>query len=523
MRIKHPEWRASNEPSKFPFSDNATLRNAAGDTLLEGTFIDAALYPPSGQAGMYLSKVVVTGSSVTIYIGDSRATERASTTFNPAEPPANLRLTDNHGRAAGILVSEPERLAIFLAWGPGTHEFTRQATAFAAAVCIPQPGTVLQGVQLPNGEIITGDIWLVGDDGVVLSSDLETVPGAFGADDIVESVIRVDVVGDPLFRRRLCSDAGVFPTQRFLESLSFCLPPIAGTDGVPTSTVSDATDILFVTDTTGSMGSYLTSIKTVFAPLAREISSAFPDVDLRWGVADYKDFSDVGYGRGWRIGQTFTDSHALAQLAINRWVAGGGGNLPEAQLRALRDAANVWESELKGRSIANAGRIIVWAGDVPGHGFGETHLGYPTLGETISALQSAGISVVAINKQASGSGIDDNYPDESKPAEDLPEELTKQASTIVANTGGVLKNSVNTADADAVKEAIVDLLNAVIIEGTDGIPGSPQICYSCGPGTLGDVKITVGSSEAADTILRVRAVPTGLIIETVGEKIEEIG
>ena len=185
---------------------------------------------------MYLSKVVVTGSSVTIHIGDSHTSERASTTFNPAQPPAHLRLTDSYGRPAGILVSEPERLAIFLSWGPGTHEFTQQSAAFVAAVCIPKPGVGLQGVQLPNGEIVTGDIWLVGDDGVVLSAENEVIPGAFGAADTVESVIRVDVVGDPLFRRRLCAEPGAFPTQRFLESLTFCTPPTAGEDGVTGTT-----------------------------------------------------------------------------------------------------------------------------------------------------------------------------------------------------------------------------------------------------------------------------------------------
>lgn len=521
MRIKHPEWRASNELSQFPFSDNATLRNVAGDTLLVGTFIDAALYPPGGQSDMYLSKVVVTGSSVTIHIGDSHTSERASTTFNPAEPPAYLRLTDSHGRPAGILVSEPARLAIFLSWGPGTHEFTQQATALVAAVCIPKPGVGLQGVQLPNGEIVTGDIWIVGDDGVVLSAENEIIPGAFGAADTVESVIRVDVVGDPLFRRRLCAAPGDFPTQRFLESLTFCTPPIAGEDGTPGTTGSDATDILFVTDTTSSMGSYLNSVKTIFSPLAREIGDLFPNVALRWGVADYRDFGDIGYSRGWKIGQIFTDSHAKAQLAIDGWVAHGGGNLAEAQLRALRDVANTWESELKGR--ANAGRIIVWAGDAPGHGFGETSLGYPTLGETISALQSAGINVVALNREISGMGIDDNYPDGSPQAAGLPEELTKQASTIVANTGGVLKNSINTADAAAIKQAIIDLLSPLIVDGTDPVPGTPQVCYTCGPGTFGDIKITVGSSESVDTVLRIRPVAEGLVIEAVGETIESLG
>ena len=42
----------------------------------------------------------------------------------------------------------------------------------------------------------------------------------------------------------------------------------------------------------------------------------------------------------------------------------------------------------------------------------------------------------------------------------------------------------------------------------------------CGPDETGDFKFTVGSQDAADTILRVRAVDDGIIIEAVGEPIE---
>lgn len=526
MRIKHPEWRPSHEPTKFPFEDLATLQNTVGDVILEGTFLDAALYPPGGQSNMYLSKVIVDASLVTLYIGDALTTERASVEFNPAEAPESLRLTDSYGRAAGILVSEAQRLATFLSWGQGTHEFAIDETPFVAEVCVPTPSSGLQGVQLPNGDIVHGDIWLVGDDGIVLSCYEDEIPGECGGPAIVESVIRVDVIGDPLFRRRLCADPGEFPTQRFLESLTFCLPPTEGTDGSAGSTNTSDTDILLLMDTTGSMGGFIATFKEIFEPLAQEINALFPEVSFKWGVADYRDFGD--YPTAWEVGQKFTPSHALAQAAINAWTAGGGGDFTEAQLKALTDIANNWETAaLGGRPLSAANRIVVWAGDYPGH---EDAPEYPDLVQTIIALTAANVTVIGLNTAGAGFGIDsrDVAPGTWSAAQQAAYNAAhhdggvNQASAIATATGGILRNNITASDAEAVKQLVIDLLGSVIIDGIDGVPGSPQICYTCGPGTFGDIKITVGSSLAPDTVLRIRSVSEGLVVEAAGEKLEGI-
>ena len=49
-------------------------------------------------------------------------------------------------------------------------------------------------------------------------------------------VIRIDIVGDTLFRRRLCTDAALFVTPRYVETVTFvgqgtsftCTPDIVG-------------------------------------------------------------------------------------------------------------------------------------------------------------------------------------------------------------------------------------------------------------------------------------------------------
>lgn len=203
-RTLHPEWRESHSPTKYPFADAATLTNGA-QFIPETIFLDAVLYPIGGRERMYLTKVVITHETATIYIGDIADKERASAAFAMASPPESLVVADAYGRPAGLFVSEAARLAIFQSWPVGTHEFTAAQTEFVADVCVPTPELGFRGFVLSDGSIFTEDIWLLAEDGIVFTPE-------------EGSVIRVDVVGDPLFRRRLC--AGIFDAARFLRLLT---------------------------------------------------------------------------------------------------------------------------------------------------------------------------------------------------------------------------------------------------------------------------------------------------------------
>lgn len=214
------EWRDQNESPRFPFADTATLTNAAGLFLPETLFLDATIHPFGGGHRAYLSRIVVESDTVTIVIGDSLLEERAYGTIALNAVPDHVPLYDNYGRPAGLLVSEQNRLSVFQSWPEGTHRFLASQTEFVARVCQPLPDTGLTGFLLESGEVISEDVILVGDDGILLRFESETVPVNDFSDETEEvTVIRVDVVGDPLFRRRLCDAA--FETPRFLERLTF--------------------------------------------------------------------------------------------------------------------------------------------------------------------------------------------------------------------------------------------------------------------------------------------------------------
>lgn len=219
QRILYPEFRDQLEPTKYPFGSKSRLRNTAGTFLLEGTFLDAHLYPIGGQEKLYLSKAVITHGEITLWIGDVNNDALASGQFLLTDPPDHVRLTDAYGRPAGILVSERQRMSIFQTWGVGTHTFEIRDTEFAATCCMPTPEIGVRGILLEDGTLFPAHVWIVGEDGVVVRRETVTLPGKCGQAAREVEVIRVDIVGDPLYRRRLCDPLSLFSTPNPVRQL----------------------------------------------------------------------------------------------------------------------------------------------------------------------------------------------------------------------------------------------------------------------------------------------------------------
>ncbi len=212
-RIQFPEWPDANATTNYPFSAVATMTNGKR-TLAQGVFLDAALWPVGAVGALYLSRVVVGQTSITVYVGDDATPELAHGTFDFPVTQSALQLVDAYGRPAGTLASDANRLAVLAGWGTGDYSFAADQTEFVASTCFPQPASAVRGVLLDDGTLLDGEVWLVGDDGVALRHEQVTRP-----DGVTQDVIRVDVVGDPLFRRRLCFPLDLFATPRFLREL----------------------------------------------------------------------------------------------------------------------------------------------------------------------------------------------------------------------------------------------------------------------------------------------------------------
>ena len=220
MRVKHPEWRDSHEPTHYPFSDDATLVNDDSLVLFADTFLDAAFYVVGGSAGGYISQIDITTTQATIWYGDDEVLQQASGQFDLASPPDNLRFVDSSNRPAGLIVSESLRMAVFQSWPIGEHVFTQDQSSLVTAVCMPAPEIGVRGIMVDSGAVVTGDVYIVGGDGVFVSCDEVVTDGTCESDAGVHYEIKFDIVGDPLWRRNECAP-GLFSTPRFLEQVTF--------------------------------------------------------------------------------------------------------------------------------------------------------------------------------------------------------------------------------------------------------------------------------------------------------------
>lgn len=215
-RILFPEFRDEYETTRYPFIDTATLESSSGQPIDHDLFLDASLYPIGSAGGyLYLSKINVKPRLIRITVSDRTRKEKAFVEFDPLLAPETLYVTDEWDRPAGVIVSDSLRLSRFTSWADGDHIFAPDATQFVPSCVIPTPEIGVRGVLTEKGDLFTGDLMIVGQNGVVVRKE---------GDDI----IRVDIVGDPLFRRKLCSPVNLFKPPGFVKTINGCPAPESG-------------------------------------------------------------------------------------------------------------------------------------------------------------------------------------------------------------------------------------------------------------------------------------------------------
>lgn len=500
MEIRHPGWIDELEDTKYPFADTATLDNGAGAVMFNRTFLDAVFYLFGARPPVYLRRVFIGPQTIEISVSDESGEDLARASFDSRNPPERLDFVDKWGRRAGVMVTSPFRLAAISAWGKGEHLFEPEHTAFVASVLVPVASPYgVEGFLVPdNKDIVAGDVWLVGDNGVVLACE----PAGIAEDGKPIHRIVVHAVGDPLFRRKLCGqESSIFQTPRFVQQICFSAPGMKFEESSSITRMPENADILWLSDTTGSMSIAIEAVQSIAPEVAQQLSSRLAGVTkVFWAAAEYKDISDEFT---WRINHVFTDDVAKIQQAMRNWHASGGGDWPEAQAIAFTGIAQAWETGFLGRPASDTVRVIIWIGDAPGWDRGA----YPSFPEVKQKLQDSQIVVLALNVYGEGDGID----------EDREGVFPKQATFL---SRAVLHEAFRKM-AEEITSWIVDHLFGVITGGSKVIVPSQFIC--CGPGKFGDIKIIAGHRDNPKTTLRLVPVfPEGLLIEAVGERLPTI-
>lgn len=224
-RILFPQFRDEQSANKYPFADSATLLSDSGLQILPDTFIDASFFGIGMVRRVYLSAITVSAQRVTFSIGDADAAYQLTGSYDVLNPPDNgvIDVSDEYGRPAGILLATPavrnedgsireaSTLIRFSSWAQGRHLFTVAAAEFVATTVIPANEPGVRALIPETEQLQTGDVWLIGNNGIVLRAE-------------GDHIIRVDIVGVPLFKRLVCAPQTEFPTKSFLRTINNCGP-----------------------------------------------------------------------------------------------------------------------------------------------------------------------------------------------------------------------------------------------------------------------------------------------------------
>jgi hypothetical protein len=116
-------------------------------------------------------------------------------------------------------------------------------------------------------------------------------------------------------------------------------------------------DLMFVVDTTGSMGDEMRYLSKEFNSIVSNIEEKYPDVDIRFGLTLYKDKGDDYVVKNY----PFTSNKHKMQKQLSKQIAHGGGDYPEAMEAGVEKALNAsWEAE-------DGVRMLFLVADAPPH------------------------------------------------------------------------------------------------------------------------------------------------------------
>ncbi|MEJ1297504.1 MAG: VWA domain-containing protein [Candidatus Sedimenticola sp. (ex Thyasira tokunagai)] len=146
-----------------------------------------------------------------------------------------------------------------------------------------------------------------------------------------------------------------------------------------------AIEVVFVLDTTGSMGGLIDAAKEKIWSIASNMASANNAPDIRMGLVAYRDRGDKYVTRVSDLSEDLDSMYAT----LMDFEAAGGGDGPESVNQALDDAVN----KISWSDDQQTYKVLFLVGDAPPHMDYQDDVKYP---ETITKAKSKGIFVNAI-------------------------------------------------------------------------------------------------------------------------------
>lgn len=209
MTIHFQEFDLELADTQYPFTPTASLTNGT-DTIPNNLFTDCVFYLASSAGQVYLSSVNVSSSKIRISIGVAEDAEAATAEISVPVSVSRVAVYDRQGRPAGVLISSPDRLGLLATWGLGTHRFEREQAEFCLGCYHTTSPSEVSGIRLPDGSSVSGEVWLVGADGIVLTT----------FNDSKGNNVQLNAVGDPLFVQKECGETDLFEPIRPIRSIT---------------------------------------------------------------------------------------------------------------------------------------------------------------------------------------------------------------------------------------------------------------------------------------------------------------
>lgn len=144
-------------------------------------------------------------------------------------------------------------------------------------------------------------------------------------------------------------------------------------------------DVVFVLDTTGSMGGLIEAAKEKIWSIASTMASAQPAPAIRMGLVAYRDRGDAYVTRVVDLSDDLDSVYA----ALMDFRAAGGGDGPESVNQALHDAIQ----RMSWSHSSQAHKTVFLVGDAPPHMDYQDDVKYP---QTLAIAKARGIVVNAI-------------------------------------------------------------------------------------------------------------------------------
>jgi hypothetical protein len=231
-------------------------------------------------------------------------------------------------------------------------------------------------------------------------------------------------------------------------------------------------DLYLLEDETGSFEDDIETLQALAPQIFDDVRNLVSD--SRFGVGGFRDFPFAPWGLSddwaYRRVQDMASDRTTFVNGVNALTAGGGNDKPESQYEALYQAATGAGKTYSGYTIPpgqnpsfrdDAFKVIVLTTDSHFH-IPPDYPG-PTRDATVSALNSAGIIVIALKAPGSGSEMDD----------------------IAVATGGVVKEISD--DSAEIAEAIVDALGEILVDVTLEATCDPGLTVTFSPSSWSNV------------------------------------